>query len=542
MAKRPIGKHAAQGSSKGKPAPAPAPLLSSNDNRATTVNPVIPAAPRGKTENPYFSSAVDVVKRNEKTSADDPQKKKRTRKVILIIIGIILGIYLIGVAIFSFMFMPNTKLNGTDISSKSVADVAAAVNTDVAGFESVVKGNDFNLDVRGSDISLVVDAQAYAQEADARTYPFAWPFQVFQSHDLELERRGTFDEQKLASMVKTAVEDTNSRGTDPKDATVGFSDAAGKFVVIDEVYGTKLDEAKTLKFITQHIQSLQSEITIDDSECCVQPSILKDDKRLADAASAANVYVDNTIPLRLANQEVAQVKPENIKDWVTLDDQYNVTFDESLVTAWCQGALSDELDTVGTTRTYTRGDGAQVTVEPGTYGWSIDGEALAPTIIERVNAHSSDPIDVPTTQEGAVWAPKGQADWGNTYIDVDLGEQHAYYYKNGALAWESDVVTGSTAQGHATPAGAYYVRAKQTSVTLTGQIQADTGEPEYTSYVKYWMPFRGNAWGLHDASWRSSFGGSIYVYNGSHGCINLPSSAAAELYDIVEVGCPVLVH
>ena len=56
------------------------------------------------------------------------------------------------------------------------------------------------------------------------------------------------------------------------------------------------------------------------------------------------------------------------------------------------------------------------------------------------------------------------------------------------------------------------------------------------------MPFRANAWGLHDASWRSSFGGSIYVYNGSHGCVNLPSSAAAELYEIIDVGCPVLIH
>lgn len=543
MAKRPIGKHAAQGSSKGKPAPAPAPLISSSSEAKTTINPVIPASPRGKTENPYFTPATDAVKH---AAPEDPEakarKQKAIRKAALIAIGVIMAIYLIGAGIFSFVFMPNTKLNGTEVSGKTVGDVAGALNTDVAGYEAVATGNDFKLDVRGSDIGLTVDAHAYAGQANSMTMPFAWPVQVFMTHDLELERSGSFDEQKLASLVKTAVDDTNSRGTDPVDATVGFSDSANKFVVIDEVYGTKLDEAKTLKFITDRVKSLQQEIVLEDSQVCVQPSILKDDKRLAEAAEAANAYVDNTIPLRMANQQVAEVKPENIKNWITLNDQYQATFDESLVTEWCQGELSNELDTVNTSRTYTRGDGVQVTVEAGTYGWNIDGEALAPMIIDRVNAHSSETIDVPTTQEAAVWAPKGQADWGNTYIDVDLGEQHVVYYKDGALAWESDCVTGSTSQGHGTPTGAYFVRAKQTNVTLTGQIQADTGEPEYTSKVKYWMPFRANAWGLHDASWRSSFGGSIYVYNGSHGCVNLPSSAAAELYELIEVGCPVLIH
>ena len=55
------------------------------------------------------------------------------------------------------------------------------------------------------------------------------------------------------------------------------------------------------------------------------------------------------------------------------------------------------------------------------------------------------------------------------------------------------------------------------------------------------MPFNGGI-GLHDASWRSKFGGDIYVRGGSHGCINLPKNKAAELYNRIQKGCPVVVH
>ena len=47
---------------------------------------------------------------------------------------------------------------------------------------------------------------------------------------------------------------------------------------------------------------------------------------------------------------------------------------------------------------------------------------------------------------------------------------------------------------------------------------------------------------MHDASWRSSFGGSIYKRSGSHGCVNLPASAAKTIFENIEAGYPVLVY
>jgi lipoprotein-anchoring transpeptidase ErfK/SrfK len=48
--------------------------------------------------------------------------------------------------------------------------------------------------------------------------------------------------------------------------------------------------------------------------------------------------------------------------------------------------------------------------------------------------------------------------------------------------------------------------------------------------------------GIHDASWRSTFGGTIYKTNGSHGCINAPRSIVTKIYDEIEAGTPVVAY
>jgi lipoprotein-anchoring transpeptidase ErfK/SrfK len=53
------------------------------------------------------------------------------------------------------------------------------------------------------------------------------------------------------------------------------------------------------------------------------------------------------------------------------------------------------------------------------------------------------------------------------------------------------------------------------------------------------MPVNGDI-GIHDATWRSNFGGEIYKTNGSHGCINTPYEAMKTLYDKTEIGTPVI--
>lgn len=119
----------------------------------------------------------------------------------------------------------------------------------------------------------------------------------------------------------------------------------------------------------------------------------------------------------------------------------------------------------------------------------------------------------------------------NAYIDVSISEQRLNYYEYGKLVLSSDIVTGVN---NGTPTGNYRVLNKARNVTLKGA--------DYTSFVNYWIAFIGHSYGIHDASWRTNFGGSIYKYNGSHGCINMPYTNASKLYNMVDIGTPVHVN
>ena len=122
---------------------------------------------------------------------------------------------------------------------------------------------------------------------------------------------------------------------------------------------------------------------------------------------------------------------------------------------------------------------------------------------------------------------------GKTYIDINITTQTLIYYVNGTPTLISEIVTGNPSRKHDTPVGVYSIYNKQLGRTLRGA--------DYEAYVNYWMPFTGN-YGIHDATWRKSFGGNIYVSNGSHGCVNMPKDTAAALYAAAPVGTMVLVH
>jgi len=119
----------------------------------------------------------------------------------------------------------------------------------------------------------------------------------------------------------------------------------------------------------------------------------------------------------------------------------------------------------------------------------------------------------------------------NAYIKVSITDQTLYYYEYDKLVLTTPVVTG---KNNATPTGNFKVLSKSRNVTLKG--------PDYTSFVNYWIAFIGHTYGIHDASWRNAFGGTIYKNNGSHGCINTPYNKAKQLYDLVDIGTPVYVY
>ena len=122
---------------------------------------------------------------------------------------------------------------------------------------------------------------------------------------------------------------------------------------------------------------------------------------------------------------------------------------------------------------------------------------------------------------------------GSTFIEVDMGKQMLYYYVDGKLSMDMPVVTGNINRGRGTPAGVYSVYNKRYHTYLRGV--------DYVSYVNYWLGVEKGV-GIHDANWRKKFGEEIYKSDGSHGCINCPIESVSELWEVVEVGTPVIMY
>ena len=118
----------------------------------------------------------------------------------------------------------------------------------------------------------------------------------------------------------------------------------------------------------------------------------------------------------------------------------------------------------------------------------------------------------------------------NPYVVVSISKQTLKYYEYGQVVLSSNIVTGINGK---TPTGNFKVLNKATNIILKGK--------DYESFVNYWIAFKGASFGFHDASWRSKFGGNIYKYNGSHGCVNMPYNKVKQLYNMISIGTPVYI-
>lgn len=176
--------------------------------------------------------------------------------------------------------------------------------------------------------------------------------------------------------------------------------------------------------------------------------------------------------------------------------------------------------------------GSVINVPVTSSGQTVDGNKLYEAIAEAINNKKSATVEA-VYSEAKEEETGEYVTYGGNYCEVDLTNQMVYVYKNGELVVSSQCVTGCISKGHGTPTGVYSIFSRDKDRYLRGD--------GYKSWVNFFIPFNGGI-GFHDASWRSSFGGNIYLYSGSHGCINMPYSAAKKLYENVTLDEKVIVY
>lgn len=474
-------------------------------------------------------------------------RRRRRKRSILRALGIFFSVIIavvvagyVGMALyFTDRFMPNSSVWGVDVSLMSSSDAQQAVADSVKDYSLKINGMGFDLDVTGPETGLRINAATLIKEALSHENPWLWPLELQRSHDDTGTIIATFDNAGLIRLIEDAVAKYNTSAEAPTNATVDYDVMSRSYKVTSESTGTALDPYAVLDVVNHALANLDSVVTLDKT-ALLQPEVMANDDRLILAADEANRMITADLKLKLGDQVAGEVNGDDIHNWVAIDSDYNVTLDREAMTSWV-GALAHEFNTVGMERTYDRADGKTITVSGGVYGWEADTDSLVNAIIAGIDNGEVGEIEIPTISSGTAYNGPGKRDWGNRYVDIDLSEQHVYFYgDDGEIIWESDCISGTPDGQHDTSTGVFWLNRKASPSKLYGY---ENGEQIYESEVQYWMPFDKNVIGMHDADWQPDFGGEMYKEGyGSHGCVNLPPDKAQELYGLIQEGDVVVSH
>ena len=474
---------------------------------------------------------------------DKNQKKRcRTGKKIMYaaagIVGGILLFYMVGMVYFTDHFFLNTKINGQDVSGKTVKETEEILNRKIQNYVLNIKGKNGEYEkISSKNLSLSLNITSELEALLKKQNAFLWLNFVFQQNTNDRVLGVSCDEKELEETINS-LELLNKESVLSESAYPRYD--GEKFVVEKEVWGTEINREILKKEMILCIKELEPTLDLEETGCYMEPKYTIDSEEVVRACELMNQYCQSSITY-LMDEEVVLDK-STIATWLSVDSNMVVIVDEEAIREWLE-AFGEKYDTLGTTRSFTTPNGKNTTVTGGTYGWSIDEVSEFETILETIQAGEAVKKE-PAYYIGGTAAAHSVPDWGNTFVEVDLNQQHMWYIVNGNIIMETDVVTGEPIPEKITPEGVYSILEKNADTVLIGEQDPTTGEPIYRTPVKYWMRVTWEGIGFHDATWQSAFGGTLYqIPNvGSHGCINMPLDQAAILYNEVEVGTPVIIH
>lgn len=465
-------------------------------------------------------------------------KKKKRHKVLGIIGGSVLGVILavyFGFAIFfSSHFYFHTTINGVDYSLQSVSKVEDAMTQEVGVYKLSLKEADGDVDViDGQQIDLSYKKGEELNTVLKNQNVFLWPRSLWENFDIQASVGVEYDETKLENLLNGLDCMKEENQVAPVSAVPEYD--GQKFVVKAEELGSLINVDVFKEKVAEYIGGFRNTLDMVEEDCYVKASYFSDSPEVIAACETMNAYLGASVTYTFGDATEV-VDGSVISQWLTTDENMNVTYNEEGVSQYI-ASLAEKYDTYRKQRTFTSGSGNTVNVQGGNYGWLIDQAAE----IEALKANISNKEVVtkePVYKQTA--ASHGAADWGNTYVEVDLTNQYMYLFVNGSVVTSSPIVTGKPSEGSATPQGVYSIRYCKQNAVLRGPKKPD-GTYEWESPVDFWMPFNG-AIGLHDATWQSAFGGNRYLTHGSHGCVNLPYNIAKTVFNNVSAGTPVVCH
>ena len=439
---------------------------------------------------------------------------------------------------YSDRFFEGTWINGIDCSGKTAYEVETALADKVQDYSIQVSSrNQEPQMITGEQINYQYLSTGETLQLLKNQKPYEWIKGFYEQKSYTVAENVAYDKTLLQQQVTALNCAKTENQTAPENAYVAFKD--NQFQIVPETEGTQLNVKQAYRILDQAVADTQASIDFGTApDAYVSAEVTQNDPELQSALEACNNYTKASITYTFGDQ-TATLDGNTIKDWLQFDEKGQLLMDDNTFhqhIADYVAQLAATYNTVGTEREFHTTSGRTVYVYSSVYGWAIDQAAEAAQLAQEIQSGTQttrEPIYEQTANS------HGLNDLGNTYIEVDLSNQHMYYYQSGSLIFDSEFVSGNMSYSdRQTHAGIFTLYSKTSPSVLRGDKKPD-GTYEYEEPVDYWMPFDGGI-GFHDAPWRDAFGGDIYLTNGSHGCVNLPPENAAVLYSIIDYNVPIV--
>lgn len=499
-----------------------------------------------KPENKYEAVFKDDVPKESRMSEAPlkPVKKRRTGAKVFFIMLLLIAYSAVAITGFYLLdknilrpdtFPEGTKVNGVDVSGLNIAKAkdkltkkwnkrSLSIIDEDGKKAGTISKLDLEYDINDSlmavlkpDIRTTMKRLADRNGIDATIdMTPAGPSRSFNKAFRDLE------------IVKKAKGDRKS-----ENAYVDKSDT--EFRIVKEVYGNGLDKSKLKEAMLDAVSEGDDTFEFVKSDYYEEPKIKSTSKKIKEEQEYCKKYLSFKVFYRNAVNEYT-ITPDWLNKMIKVDEVEDVYVKKTEVNNFVSTVIAPKFSSTGATRKLKSAGGGWYKVTGGTYGYTVDVDKEVKKLSTELKKRTD--IEREPIYEGKVPTGNPKNDIGKDYVEISIGKQMVWVVRKGKVVVKTPVVTGNTTDGHATPTGTYYIVYKQTNTVLRGR---NSDGSEYESPVSFWAPFY-LGYGLHDASWRGAFGGSIYQGGGSHGCVNCPPAVMPKIFSNLYEGMPCIVH
>ena len=426
------------------------------------------------------------------------ENKKRVI-IILAIILAVLSVYLFGMVFFSSHFLPHTLINGTDVSLKN-ADSANDLLKDTKPEITIIQKTSDGKNSREQKLSLkdISSDITYDVSENIKDQNIVlWFTSLFNQKELEPSKvNGRADANKINDLVNTLYCLQEENIVKPVNAHYELKD--DELVLVKSSDGSYIKETTATKTVTDYINQLFSKVdslTLDLTGLYEKAEILDDDPSLDGKKAYLEKVLNKKVELNIYDETI-ELDKKVVSSLFDFIDSEPVINEDRLNDFVLKLALEN--------------DGSSSYINKPELRTNLEN-CLLSVVDEK--------IDVTTLSGQPI-----------RRVEVKINEQTLYYYEDDVLTLKSPIVSGNKELTDETPHGKFEVRRKVTDTQLRGR--------DYIEHVDYWVGFdqTGGMYGLHDAQWRDEFGGDIWTYDPSRGCVNMPLNKIGLLFERLKLG------